>query len=225
MGSVHVSVDRAEIVKSAFCPHAPRSIFPRFPCINGTHNYFTVVHRFPGERGGKRERGRDEWIRIILIVAGRRGSRPCHFPIFGYVCIHTLDYFVPAVVDFSTGKKSDRSFVSNFLKLWVEVKAITKFSESFFPTASNAWKESSANRWFSCSYFLKQQQDATRKDGFEFRRWRYFLELKKENESRGTKEREERTNSSQTIKTNDPVALLVHSFAKINCGMTTDPTK
>lgn len=156
-----------------------RSIFPRFPCINGTHNYFTVVHRFPGERGGKRERGRDEWIRIILIVAGRRGSRPCHFPIFGYVCIHTLDYFVPAVVDFSMGKKSDRSFVSNFLKLWVEVKAITKFSESFFPTASNAWKESSANRWFSCSYFLKQQQDATGKNGFEFRRWRYFLELKK----------------------------------------------
>lgn len=52
-----------------------------------------------------------------------------------------------------------------------------------------------------------------------------FFRVEKENESRGTKEREERTNSSQTIKTNDPVAPLVHSFAKINCGMTTDPTK
>lgn len=52
-----------------------------------------------------------------------------------------------------------------------------------------------------------------------------FFRVEKENESRGTKEREERTNSSQTIKTNDPVASLVHSFAKINCGMTTDPTK
>lgn len=155
-----------------------RSIFPRFPCINGTHNYFTVVHRFPGERGGKRERGRDEWIRIILIVAGRRGSRPCHFPIFGYVCIHTLDYFVPAVVDFSTGEKIRSILCFQFFEALGRGKSDYKI---FRIVLSNREQRVERILGESLVFLFVLLKAATRRDekGFEFRRWRYFLELKK----------------------------------------------
>lgn len=73
--------------------------------------------------------------------------------------------------------------------------------------------------------FLKAATRRDEKGRIRISKVEVFFKVEKENESRGTKEREERTNSSQTIKTNDPVAPLVHSFAKINCGMTTDPTK
>lgn len=177
-GGVHVSVDRAEIVKSAFCPHAPQYI----PPISVYKRNTQLFHRRPpfsrGARGETRTR------------EGRMDSyyphccRPPWIASVSFSHFRLRMYSYPRLFRSGGGRlfdggKTDRSFVSNFLKLWVEVKAITKFSESFFPTASNTWKESSANRWFSCSYCLKQQQDATGKDGFEFRRWRYFLELKK----------------------------------------------
>lgn len=202
-----------------------RSIFPRFPCINRTHNYFTVVHRFPGERGGKRERGRDEWIRIILIVAGRRGSRPCHFPIFGYVCIHTLDYFVPAVVDFSMGKKIRSILCFQFFEALGRGKSDYKI---FRIVLSNREQRVERILGESLVFLFVLLKAATRRDEkgrIRISKVEVFFRVEKENESRGTKGRGERTNSSQTIKTNDPVAPLVHSFAKINCGMTTDPTK
>lgn len=157
-----------------------RSIFPRFPCINGTHNYFTVVHRFPGERGGKRERGRDEWIRIILIVAGRRGSRPCHFPIFGYVCIHTLDYFVPAVVDFSTGEKIRSILCFQFFEALGRDKSDYKI---FRIVLSNREQRVERILGESLVFLFVLLKAATRRDGKERIRISkmevFFLELKK----------------------------------------------
>lgn len=223
-GGVHVSVDRAEIVKSAFCPHAPQYI----PPISVYKRNTQLFHRRPPfSRGAreKRERGRDEWIRIILIVAGRRGSRPCHFPIFGYVCIHTLDYFVPAVVDFSTGEKIRSILCFQFFEALGRGKSDHKI---FRIVLSNREQRVERILGESLVFLFVLLKAATRRDGKErirISKVEVFFRVEKENESRGTKEREERTNSSQTIKTNDPVAPLVHSFAKINCEMTTDPTK
>lgn len=192
-------------------------------------------HRFRGKREGWGERGRDEWIRIILIVAGVYRV-PAHFPIFGLrVYSYARLFHSGGGRLFDGGKKSDRSFVSDFLKLLDGSRwkiGLQNFPDRFL--LSNAWKESSTNRLVFLLIDTFWSTDKTREKG-EIRRRRYFFSRplvveeknwRKENESRGTKEREERTNSSQTIKTNDPVAPLVHPFtAKINCGMTTDPTK
>lgn len=142
------------------------------------------------------------------------------FPFSVYVCIHTLDYFIPAVVDFLTGEKNriDRLFPI-FWSFWTgrDEKSDCKIFRIvfFFPTRG---KNPRRIDWFSCWLILFETPTRRgEKEEFEFRRYFFSRPLvveekswRKENESRGTKEREERTNSSQTIKTNDPVAPLVH---------------
>lgn len=145
---------------------------------------------------------------------------PAHFPIFGLrVYSYARLFHSGGGRLFDGGKKSDRSFVSDFLKLLDGSRwkiGLQNFPDRFL--LSNAWKESSTNRLVFLLIDTFWNTDKTRGKG-EIRRRRYFFSRplvveekswRKENESRGTKEREERTNSSQTIKTNDPVAPLVH---------------
>lgn len=161
-GSVHVSVDRSEIVKSAILPPSTAQYIPPISVYKRNTQLFHIpsstVFQGSDGRDGKRERGRDEWIRIILIVAGRRVSRLCHFPI-GYVCIHTLDYFIPAVVGIESTfrrKKIGPILCFHFFKALVEIKTISKFSESHSNREQRVERILDEFSW----YFLKHQRDA-----------------------------------------------------------------
>lgn len=164
-GSVHVSVDRSEIVKSAILPPSIAQYIPPISVYKRNTQLFHIpsstVFQGSDGRDGKRERGRDEWIRIILIVAGRRVSRLCHFPI-GYVCIHTLDYFIPAVVGIESTfrrKKIGPILCFHFFKALVEIKTIPKFSESHSNREQRVERILDEFSW----YFLKHQRDARKR--------------------------------------------------------------
>lgn len=92
------------------------------------------------------------------------------FPFSVYVCIHTLDYFIPAVVDFLTGEKNriDRLFPI-FWSFWTgrDEKSDCKIFRIvfFFPTRG---KNPRRIGWFSCwSIFFETPTRRGEKEKFE----------------------------------------------------------